>query len=83
MLVFVSHELVPLQVINHPVVMKLLHDIQLTTSIRNPIFGLKCIPHGCALGHGVQGGRAGVPEPLGVGEARPWACARAVRVQRV
>ena len=34
-------------------------------------------------GHGVQGGRAGVPEPLGVGEARPWACAHAVRVQRV
>ena len=34
-------------------------------------------------GHGVQGGRAGVPEPLGVGEAWPWACARAVRVQRV
>ena len=34
-------------------------------------------------GHGVQGGRAGVPETLGVNEARPWACARVVRVQRV
>ena len=33
--------------------------------------------------HGVQGGRAGVPETLGVNEARPWACARVVRVQRV
>ena len=34
-------------------------------------------------GHGMQGGRAGVPEPLGVSEDNPWACAWAVRVQRV
>jgi hypothetical protein len=32
-------------VINHLVVMKLLHDIQLTTSNRHSIFDLKCIPH--------------------------------------
>jgi hypothetical protein len=31
--------------IDHPIVIKLLHDIQLRTSIRNPISGLNCIPH--------------------------------------
>src|SRR6266508_6446904 len=32
-------------VINHFVVMELLHDVQLTTCIRDPKLGLKCLPH--------------------------------------
>ena len=32
-------------VFNHPVVQKLLHDVQLTASIRNSILSLKSIPH--------------------------------------
>src|SRR6266540_245650 len=31
-------------VINHSVVMKLLHDVQLTVCIRDPKLGLKCLP---------------------------------------
>jgi hypothetical protein len=32
--------------LNHPIVMELLHDAQLRTGIKNPVTGLKCIPHG-------------------------------------
>src|SRR6266508_5381587 len=32
-------------VINHFVVMELLHDVQLTAYIRDPKLGLKCLPH--------------------------------------
>src|SRR6266498_2686917 len=32
-------------VINHFVVMELLHDVQLTACIRDPKLGLKCLPH--------------------------------------
>jgi hypothetical protein len=32
--------------LNPPIVMELLHDVQLRTGIRNAVTGLKCIPHG-------------------------------------
>ena len=30
---------------NHPVIIELLHDVQLSASIRDPKLGLECIPH--------------------------------------